>query len=105
MVIFVKRQVYRSQYKEAIRHLRCVQILPKTVRIEQEFTLRKEPLDVHTYNNKYEGLWSTQSRHFEYMLFFYDDGFVNLIRIEEDSSETIVGDTISVVVIDELRFL
>jgi hypothetical protein len=59
-----------------------------------------EPLGWHKEGTIIDESWSLQPSQYYCQRSFYDDGFGNIIRINGDGSETIIGDTITVVVVD-----
>jgi hypothetical protein len=83
-----------------MRGLRHVQIQRSNLRAEQVLIGEKEPLDWHDQGGEIDELWSSQPSQYRCQPSFYDDGFGNTIRVEEDGLETIVGDTIAVVVVE-----
>ena len=60
----------------------------------------KEPLDWYDKSDKIDELWFSRPSQHYCQPSFYDDVFGNTIRVYGDGSETIIGDTITVVVIE-----
>ena len=60
----------------------------------------KEPLEWHTLSFEIDESWSLQPTNYRYFPSFYTNKNGHTVRIEEDGSETVFYDTISVVVVN-----
>ena len=95
----VKLQQYRDKYALVITVLRHVQHLLSIRRADQVLTGEKEPLEWHTLSFEIDESWSSQPTNYRYFPLFYTDENGYTVKIEEDGSETVFYDTISVMVV------
>jgi hypothetical protein len=96
----VKLQQYRDQYASVITVLCRIQHLCSIKCADQVLAGEKEPLEWHTLFFEIDEVWSSQPTNYQYFPLFYTNENDYTVRIEEDGSETVFYNTISVVVVE-----